>query len=156
MRDGLEQIPNIGLFGIVMHRFSHRSKELFGKYHLNKSHAGILFTLHVNHALSQKELAKKLNVTQPSITACIQKMEKDGYISRRPDERDQRILRLELTQKGKDCIEDVQRVAKEMDGLLFQKMSVEEILLLRRLMLQIYENLCAEEPERKENDEKFI
>ena len=141
MKCDMNRIPNIGLFGIVMHRCEQTAKRLFGKYDLNKTHAGILFSLHEKQSLSQKELAERQNVTPPSITSAIQKMERSGYITRKADEKDQRILRLELTEKGTACIEDVKNVSRQLDELMFKGMSTEEKLLFRRLMIQVCENL---------------
>lgn len=98
--------------------------------------------------MSQKALAEQLNVTAPSITSLIQKMEKTGYITRRPDDQDQRVMRLSLTEKGKSCIQSVKDVAERMEKIIFEGMSVEERLLFRRLMLQVNENL--DNYERKE------
>lgn len=85
MRCDLDKVPSVGLFGMVVHQGGLRAQKMFDKYGLNKSQAGILFMLHHEEAvsqkpLSQKELAKKLNVTAPSITSAIQKMEKAGFI----------------------------------------------------------------------------
>ena len=87
MRCDLDKVPSVGLFGMVVHQGGLRAQKMFDKYGLNKSQAGILFMLHHEEAvsqkpLSQKELAKKLNVTAPSITSAIQKMEKAGFIKR--------------------------------------------------------------------------
>ena len=97
----------------------------------------------LNHAgeLSQREMAKHMNVTPPSITAAIQKMEKQGYIRRRSDEKDQRIMRLSITEKGNACLENIKTVAIEMDAGMFKGMSQEEKMLLRRLLLQMRDNL---------------
>jgi DNA-binding MarR family transcriptional regulator len=140
----MSHIPTIGLIGILRHRCEQRAKEMFGKYDLNKTHANILFSLHQSQSLSQKELAERLNVTPPSITSAIQKMEKAGYISRKADEKDQRIMRLELAQRGRDCIENVKKVAQQLDEMMFQGMSTEEKLLMRRMLLQVCENLAEE------------
>lgn len=110
MRCDLDKVPSVGLFGMVVHQGGLRAQKMFDKYGLNKSQAGILFMLHHEEAvsqkpLSQKELAKKLNVTAPSITSAIQKM----------------------------------------DEIMFRGISQEEKLLLRRIMIQIFDNL-KEEP----------
>ena len=115
---------------------------------LNRSSAGELFTLHQRKTISQKELAEQLNVTAPSITSLIQKMEKSGYISRRPDEQDQRVMRLSLTEKGESLVQSVKDVSDRMEQILLEGMSLEEKLLFRRLMLQVNENL--DNYERKE------
>ncbi|KAB2335129.1 MarR family winged helix-turn-helix transcriptional regulator [Bacillus mesophilum] len=49
--------------------------------------------------ISQKELASKLVVTKGNITQLLQKLEKDGYISR---EREWKTNYLSLTEKGND------------------------------------------------------
>lgn len=141
MECNLNEIPDLGLLGIVMHRIMKKAKSKYQEFDMNRSQASILFTLHRRSALSQKELASSLNMTPPSVTSAIQKMEREGYIKRNADESDQRIMRLSLTDKGESCIQNVKQVAEEMSTLIFRGMSQEEILLFRRLLMQINENL---------------
>lgn len=141
MQCDLRDIPDLGLLGIVLHRVMKRAKSKYEEFDLNRSQASILFTLHQRSSMSQKELAESLNMTPPSITSAIRKMEQEGYIRRRQDESDQRVMRLALTEKGAACVENVKRVADEMHELIFQGMSPEEIMLFRRLLIQINENL---------------
>ena len=136
-----DEIPAIGMMGIVMHKMMNRAQEMYQEFDLNKSQAGVLFTLHRSDSMSQKELAARLNVTPPSITASIQKMERDGYLTRHPDPKDQRVMRLSLTEKGKSCIQGVWTVAQQMEELMFCNMTGEEVELLKRLLLQIRDNL---------------
>ena len=136
-----KEIPAFGLMGMVMHKMMHRAKEMYQEFDLNKSQAGVLFTLHGSDSMSQKELAARLNVTPPSITSAIQKMEKEGYLTRHPDPADQRVMRLTLTKKGKSCIKGVYTVAEQMEELMFQGMTREEIMLFKRLLFQIKDNL---------------
>ena len=141
MQCDLRDIPDLGLMGIVMHRVMKRAKSKYEEFDLNRSQASILFTLHQRSSMSQKDLAVSLNMTPPSITSAIRKMEKDGYISRKQDESDQRVMRLPLTEKGESCIQNVKKVAEEMRELIFRGMSPEEIMLFRRLLIQINDNL---------------
>jgi len=114
---------------------------LYAEYDLNRAQSGILFALHQEDSMSQKELAKRLNVTPPSITSMIKKMEQEGYITRKADEQDQRVMRLTLAQKGKDCIDYVIKTAEKLEEIVFEGMTAEEKMLFRRLLLQILENL---------------
>ena len=102
-----EDAPLLGLMGQSMRLIGKRAQELYAEYDLNRAQSGILFALHQEDSMSQKELAKRLNVTPPSITSMIKKMEQEGYITRKADEQDQRVMRLTLAQKGKDCIDYV-------------------------------------------------
>lgn len=144
----MEGIPILALLGIVSHRAMNTAKSMYQEFDMNRSSAGVLFTLHQRKTMSQKELAEQLNVTAPSITSLIQKMEKSGYITRRPDDYDQRVMRLSLTEKGESCIQSVKDVADRMEQILLEGMNLEEKLLFRRLMLQVNENL--DNYERKE------
>lgn len=135
------EISAFGLMGMLMHKVMNRAKEMYQEFDLNKSQAGILFTLHHSESMSQKELAARLNVTPPSITSSIQKMEKAGYLTRHPDPADQRVMRLTLTEKGESCIQGVYAVAEQMEEIMFRGMSREEIMLFRRLLFQIRDNL---------------
>ncbi len=136
-----KDIPAFGLMVMLMHKIMNRAKELYQEFNLNKSQAGILFALHRSDSLSQKELAARMNVTPPSITSSIQKMERDGYLTRRSDPADQRVMRLTLTEKGRSCIKGVYAVAEQMEEIMFRDMTREEIMLLRRLLFQIRDNL---------------
>ncbi len=88
MQCDLETVPSLGLMGIVVHKIKNRAKEMYQEFDMNGSQASILFTLYQRDAMSQKDLAALLNVTPPSITSSIQKMEREGYLTRRPDEAD--------------------------------------------------------------------
>ena len=136
-----KDMPAFGLMGMLMHKMMNRAKDMYREFDLNKSQAGILFTLHHSDSMSQKELAARLNVTPPSITSSIQKMEKEGYLTRHPDPTDQRIMRLTLTEKGESCIKGVYAVAEQMEELMFRGMTREEIMLFKRLLFQIRDNL---------------
>ena len=136
-----KELPALALMGMVMHKMMHRAKEMYQEFDLNKSQAGVLFTLYHSDSMSQKELAARLNVTAPSITSSIQKMEREGYLTRHPDPEDQRVMRLTLTKKGESCIDGVYTVADQMEELMFRGMTREEIMLFKRLLYQIRDNL---------------
>ena len=130
---------------IVMHQLMHLSR-----YHavlrmedmeLNPSQAGILFILNSHGRLSQRQLAQKIGITPPSMTVTLRKLEELGFIHKEPDEKDQRIIRIRLSEAGKECIEKLKSIMDEMEEILYQGFSVEEKLLFRRLILEMRENL---------------
>lgn len=137
----MNHMQTLGVLAQVTHLSNCLAKQKFGKHDLKPGHAGILFILNKDGELSQRELSEKMNLTPPTITSALQKMEKLGYIRRKPDEKDQRVLRLCITEKGKACIDDICHVGKEMEETAFRGMSMEEILLLKRLLMQLRDNL---------------
>lgn len=90
---------------IMMHQLLHLSKyqamkrmETLG---LKPSQAGILFILNCEGELSQRGLADKIGIKPPSMTVALRKLEERGYIRREQDGKDQRIVRIRLSEKGK-------------------------------------------------------
>ncbi len=108
---------------------------------LNPSQAGILFILNNQGRLSQRQLAEKIGITPPSMTVTLRKLEERGFITKEPDERDQRILRICLSEAGKECIEKIKSIMKDMEEILYRGFSVEERLLFQRLLLEMRENM---------------
>ena len=125
----------------LMHLSKYQAMHLLERFDLKPSQAGILFTLDCYGMLSQRELAQKTGVTPPSMTVALRKMEELGYVMKEPDVNDQRIIRILLTDKGKDCIEMIKAVIKHMEEIMYRGMTTEERILLRRLLLQMEENL---------------
>lgn len=145
----VNDLPTLGLLGIVAHRSMNAARGMYREFDLNRSQASVLFVLHQKDTISQKELAEQLNVTAPSITSSIQKMEREGYITREQDRHDQRVMRLALTEKGRSCIQSVKNVADRMEKVLFEDMNPEERLLFRRLLKQMSDNLENYERKKK-------
>lgn len=125
----------------LMHISKYQAVRHLEEFDLKPGQAGILFTLSCNGTLSQRELAQKIGVTPPSMTVALRKMEELGYVRKEPDANDQRVIRILLTQKGENCVGKIKAVIGRMEALMCQGMSKEEELLLRRLLLQMQENL---------------
>lgn len=108
---------------------------------IKPSQAGVLFSLKCWGEQSQKQLAERVGITPPSMTVALRKMEEKGYVSRKQDERDQRVIKIQLAPRGEECIEGIQKVVKEMESIIYQGMSREEILLMNRLLANMKQNL---------------
>lgn len=108
---------------------------------IKPSQAGVLFSLKCWGEQSQKQLAERVGITPPSMTVALRKMEEKGYVSRKQDEKDQRVIKIQLAPRGEECIEGIQKVVKEMESIIYQGMSREEILLMNRLLANMKQNL---------------
>ena len=108
---------------------------------IRPSQAGVLFSLKCWGEQSQKQLAERVGITPPSMTVALRKMEEKGYISRKQDENDQRVIKIQLAPRGEECIEGIQKVVNEMESIIYQGMSREEILLMNRLLANMKQNL---------------
>jgi DNA-binding MarR family transcriptional regulator len=75
-----------------LHHMAFRS--LFREDGLPPAQAGAMRVIIRTPGMSQRELADKLHIQRATATVMLQKMEKAGYIDRRPDQDDQRISRI--------------------------------------------------------------
>lgn len=125
----------------LLHLTKYQAMHLLEHFDLNPGQAGILFTLNYHGNLTQRQLAEKIGITPPSMTVALRKMEERGYISRQPDELDQRKIRIHLTAKGSGCIDDMKKVFRQLEEIMFKDFLPEEKLLLRRFLLQMEENI---------------
>ena len=125
----------------LMHFMEYQSMKHMEELDLKPNQAGILFSRKRYGELSQKQLAEKIGITPPSMTVALRKMEELGYVSRKHDENDQRVIKIGLAPKGEECIEGVKKVVADMEELVYQGISREEMLLMKRLLEEMKNNL---------------
>lgn len=101
----------------------------------------MLRALWEQEGLTQTELAKRLHVQPATVTKMLKRMEKAGFVNRRPDPEDQRVSRVFLTKAGHDIQSDLQHVWRTLEAEAFAGFTLEERVLLRRMFLQVRENL---------------
>ena len=69
---------------------------------------GMILTFLARHpGVSQKELAAHRNITTSSISQTVKEMQLTGYIKKEVDEKDQRYIKLFLTEKGYSCAKEI-------------------------------------------------
>ena len=100
-----------------------------------------LMQLWDNDGIPQAELTKRLGVEPASVSKAVERMESAGFVQRRPDPEDARANCIFLTERGRELEEPVRRILAESEEHLLANMSIEERLLVRRLILQMRDNL---------------
>ena len=129
----------------VLHLYLQRSIHLLRDLKTHPGQCGMLWVLNKHDGVSQKELAEKMRITPPSITVMIRKMEAEDLIEKHQDEKDQRIARIYITEKGRKIAENMDDALHQLEKEAFANMSEQEIMLLHRLLLQMKENLIKGE-----------
>ena len=106
-----EQLQRMNM---LMHRaaFSH-----FG-HNPHRGQGRVLALLKLKPEISQKELTYLLNMSKQSAAELIAKLEKSGYVTREPDERDKRVMQIRLTDKGAQSAIDADDSAFETTQVL--------------------------------------
>lgn len=85
-----------------------------------------LFHVCKNPGISQEQLAQRIWVNKSNVTRQINALEKQGYVTRIPDENDRRVMRVYPTPNAQKLYPDVQRSMKEWNEMLFSELSETE------------------------------
>lgn len=91
--------------------------------------------------LSQRELADKLHIQRATATVMLQKMEKAGYIDRRPDQDDQRISRIYPTALAKTMDAENHKNVNAYFSRCFAGISPEHFDIMVSSLITLGENL---------------
>jgi len=96
-----------------------------------------------NPGITQRDLAEKLNVSRPTLTVMLHKMEKAGLIDRRADESDQRFTRIYLGAEGASVHDEMHEVVGEVIAEMIGPLSEPDRLELARLLGLLGDNMSA-------------
>lgn len=102
----------------------------------------LLLRLWEGDGVTQSQLVERMQVEPPTVTKMLQRLEALGLVERRSDPDDARISRVFLTAAGRAAEPAAAEAWHAVDARATAGMSTEERLLLRRLLVQMRDNLC--------------
>ncbi len=116
------------------------------KIGLHRGQGFVLIRLLHRSGLPQRELARSMHISPAAVTNVLQRMEKSGWIERRRDPDDQRVVRTFVSPQGKQLGEDAIRAFREMEDGLRDIYTKEEEATLKRLLMKLYEYYAPDDP----------
>jgi DNA-binding MarR family transcriptional regulator len=120
------------------------------------SHAKVLIFLSRNEGATQARLAELSDTDPMTLVRILDRMEKDGWLERRPDPSDRRAYRLFLKRAADPVLAEINRIGDRARGEALAGVSTEDRAHLVALMERIHGNLLAlvptaSEPARQNN-----
>ena len=103
----------------------------------------IIFALWGNDGVPIKTLCEKTSLDKSTLTGIIDRLERDGYIERKPSETDKRYTLISLTGKEQEFAKNVQKVSDQMNEIFYKGFTDEEITQFDKMLARILEN-CKE------------
>jgi len=94
-------------------------RQFFARFHLSQVRYFALFHISQNPEISLTELSKKLLCTKGNTTRIIQGMVTEELLTVTKDQDDQRAMKLNLTEKGKNLLHLVKREFDEFNQFRF-------------------------------------
>nr|WP_315024516.1 MarR family transcriptional regulator [uncultured Aminipila sp.] len=120
-----------------MHRSFHREGR--GKGGIYHGQANLLLIILKNDGASQRDLAEQLDVRPSSMTEMLTKLEQSGMVLRKQDDKDQRVMRIYLTEEGKRAAEEIAESKDAFAESFFSALNEDE----QEQLLILIEKLCA-------------
>ncbi len=131
----IEQIS--GLLPLVMKEFSRRCSNDISRGKLTLPQFYAMDFLFSRGQAKMNELARSLSVSTAAATGIVDRLVRSGYVIRRPDVSDRRVIKVGLTGKGRKLMESVIRQRRlnleEVLGRLSAREQDDYLRILKRI-----------------------
>ncbi|NLY67915.1 MAG: MarR family transcriptional regulator [Tissierellia bacterium] len=107
------------------------------EYNIGSGQIMFLLELYYCDGISQEELSSYLSIDGANTTRAINKLEKEGYVVRKQDEKDRRVKRIYLTKKAMDIKPKVLGLINQWENLLLENLTKVEKQVLSELLKKI-------------------
>ena len=100
------------LFMEINRQYGMRCMQRIREIGIQQGQMPIIMIVYRHNGCSQKEIAEWMCVTPPTVNVSIQRLEKADIVCRKRDDKDQRIMRVYLTENGRKSWRSSSRKAK--------------------------------------------
>ncbi len=97
--------------------------------------------MHENEPIYPKDLERSFQLTHPTVSGLLQRLEAKGFLTIAPDHADRRCKRLQLTDKARCCEKSIGTAFMQLDQTMSAGMSPAERAELLRLLDLAMHNL---------------
>jgi DNA-binding MarR family transcriptional regulator len=94
----------------------------------------VLMFLWSRDGMSQAELSRVVAIEPPTMVRTIDRMVRDGLVTRDPDPNDGRVSRIYLTERGRSLRDELVPKAVGVNAAVLSRMKESEVRTLRRLL----------------------
>ena len=114
--------------------------ELRERFGLVGSKWKIIVVLSLKEGITQKHIADMAFVEAPTLVPVIDKMEKEGYLTRQSDPKDRRNNLIFMTKKSKDIVDPIIDCILEIRNMGLNKISKKDMEIAKNVLEQIVRN----------------
>jgi DNA-binding MarR family transcriptional regulator len=143
MDQPLEEWSIPRLFGVAARMVAAVGSRLADEHGMSPAGFFLLRTLLVEDGLSSGEAARRCWTTPASTTSVADTLEREGYVERRRDGGDRRVVRLHLTDKGRQAATETQARMSADLGRLYDFIDPADEPAIRRFLIQLIERFGA-------------
>jgi DNA-binding MarR family transcriptional regulator len=141
MLDEVQRVEDWELLARFAQAYRSLSDVLMDPLTLHRSQAMVLCKLFHEDGLTQSEIAQQLSVQGATVTDILQRMEEAGMVTRRRDLADNRLVRVYLTDAGREKERFIMEQFLKLESAVFAGFDENERVLLRRLLNRALDNI---------------
>jgi DNA-binding MarR family transcriptional regulator len=141
LRD-LQALP-VASFGRVQRRMRHRLDLRLERYGVTGVQFGLLALVAQHDGIAQTALQQQLAIEGATLTQLLQRLERDGWLTRSCDPQDRRRQRVWLTAKGQELLPAIAAEVAQHRAEIQHGLSTEDLTTLGRLLARLEENALA-------------
>ena len=127
--------------GYLIHRaaraFASRLGAELRPFDVGTGQWSVLMHLWSNDAMTQAQLARRVAIEQPTMVRTIDRLERDGLVTRTPHPQDGRAIRITLTERGSALRDQLVPLADDVNRRATAGLTDEEVATLRGLLARI-------------------
>lgn len=110
-------------------------------YNITRTQWIALYYIRNNNMITQKQLADKMSLKEPSVVRLLDKMEASGWVNRMNNENDKRIKFLILTENGQKIETEMLVVAEKFMSDTLNGLSQEELDNFKSTLSKMLKNI---------------
>ena len=110
------------------------------RFDLTSAQWKIIAILSIKEGVTQKTIADMAFVEAPTLVPVIDKMEKEGYLTRQSDPKDRRNNLIFMTEKSKDMVDPIIDSVLEVRNIGLDKISKKDMEITKKVLEQIRTN----------------
>ncbi len=133
------------LLSIVSIIVRQRGRDILTEFEITPPQFNALWHLDESGAITMGELCRKMYLACSTATDLIDRMERNELIERERDSSDRRVIRLHITDKGREVIGQVMRARRQYLSGILTKMSDDDKTRLIEALDQIHGLMIGEE-----------
>jgi len=103
-----------------------RGRDMLSDFEITNPQFNALLVLREHPGITMGEICEKLFLACSTATDLIDRMEKSGYLNRKRDPQDRRVIRLSITEKGKQVIAEVIAARRRYVASILKQLTEEE------------------------------
>ena len=133
-----EESPTAYMFVLLAKRLRLEFESRLAPLGIHAGQDRLLQELWIEDGITQRQLIERLSVEPPTVTGILQRLEREGLLSREPDPDNRRVQRVYLTEAGRRLEEPVREVWRDVEEDFLRDLSRSErdqlLVLLTKLV----------------------